>query len=128
MLAHAAWGQAPPPVDAGRLLDQQRRTITPASVTLSTSNVSKTYDGTTSATGVATVTSGTLFARDALSGGSFAFTNKNVGAGNKTVTATGITVSDGNGGGNYTVSYANNNTSTITPAALTVTAPTVTKT
>ena len=103
-------------------------TITPTSLTLSTSNVSKTYDGTTNATGVAAVASGTLFAGDTLTGGTFAFTNKNVGAANKTVTASGVTVADGNSGGNYTVSYANNNTSTITPAALTVTAPTVTKT
>src|SRR5271155_5124124 len=39
----------------------------------------------------------------------------------------GVAVSDGNGGGIYTVAYAANTTSTITPAALTVSAGPVTK-
>ena len=43
-------------------------------------------------------------AADAISGGTFAFTDANAGAGNKTVTTTGVTLSDGNLGGNYTVS------------------------
>src|SRR5262249_5317425 len=51
--------------------------------------------------------------------------NKNVGAGNKTVTVGGGTVNDGNSGGNYTLSYLNNTTSTITPKALTVSGLTV---
>ncbi|MDO8810658.1 MAG: beta-propeller fold lactonase family protein, partial [Gallionella sp.] len=100
----------------------QTATITAAAITLSTGNVSKTYDGLLTAAGVATVTGGTLFSGDTLSGGTFAFTDKNVGSGNKTVTATGITVNDGNSGGNYSVSYASNTTSTITARALTVTA------
>ena len=87
--------------------------ITPASITLSTSNVSKTYDNTSAASGVASVASGTLFSGDTLSGGTFAFTNVNVGAGNKVVSASGIMLNDGNGGANYSVSYANNTTSTI---------------
>src|SRR5699024_9531806 len=64
----------------------------------------------------------TLFRTDSISGGNFAYTDPNMGIGNKTVTVGGVTVSDGNSGGNYTVSYANNTTSTINPAALTVTA------
>ncbi|TXT33083.1 MAG: hypothetical protein FD135_5557 [Comamonadaceae bacterium] len=79
-----------------------------ANLTLSTSNVSKTYDGGLSASGSAMVSSGTLFGSDSISGGTFAFTNKNVGSSNKSVTTTGVTVNDGNGGGNYNVTYANN--------------------
>jgi hypothetical protein len=95
-------------------------TISQANLTLSTSNVSKTYDGSLIAAGTATVTSGTLFGSDAISGGTFAFIDKNVGSGNKTVTASGITVTDGNSGGNYNVSYADNTASTIVAKALTV--------
>lgn len=94
--------------------------VNKADLAISTSNVSKTYDGVLSAVGTATVNSGTLFGSDAISGGTFAFTDKNVGSGNKTVTATGVTVSDGNNGGNYNVSYADNTTSTIVPKVLTV--------
>jgi hypothetical protein len=101
-------------------------TINRANITLASNNVIKTYDGTLSANGSATLAAGSLFnnvsngnAHDALSGGSFAFTNANAGAGNKTVTASGVTVNDGNAGGNYTVTYANNTTSTINAAPLT---------
>jgi hypothetical protein len=101
--------------------------ITVASLTLSISNVSKTYSGNTTAVGTATVTGGTLFSGDTLSGGSFAFTNPNAGSGNKTVTVSGITISDGNGGANYTVGYASNTTSTITPLSITVAASAASK-
>jgi hypothetical protein len=94
-------------------------TVNKADLTLSTSNVTKTYDGTLAASGTATVTSGTLFGTDVLSGGTFAFTDKNVGS-NKTVTITGVTLLDGNGGGNYNITYADNNASAITPKALAV--------
>src|SRR5690606_29343038 len=87
-------------------------------ITLSTSDVVKTYDGTLSANGLATVTAGQLFGTDALSGGTFAFTDRNAGT-NKTVTVSGVTVDDGNGGNNYVVTYVNNTTSTITPASIT---------
>lgn len=102
-------------------------TINRANLTLSTSDVTKTYDGTLSAAGSANVVSGTLFTnasnggvQDSLSGGTFAFTDKNAGNANKMVTASGITVNDGNGGANYNVSYANNTTSTIDRAPLTL--------
>lgn len=101
--------------------------IFPAPVTLASSTVDKPYDGTVSAPGTATVSTGTLFGGDTLSGGTFTFTDKNAGPG-KTVTAAGVTVADGNGGGNYIVSYADNTNSSITPAVLTVTAPTISKT
>ena len=107
--------------------------ITPAPLTVTTSNVVKTYDGTLSVVGAATapaltVTSGTLYANasnggatDSLSGGTFAFTNANAGAGNKTVTVSNATVTDGNGGGNYAITYVNNTTSTINTATPTLT-------
>ena len=114
--------------------------ITPAALTLSTSNVVKTYDGSLSVVGATTapaltVTSGTLYANasnggvtDSVSGGTFAFTNANAGVGNKAVAVSNATVTDGNGGGNYTVSYANNTNSTINPAALTLSTSNVVKT
>lgn len=91
-------------------------TIAPASLTISTSDVSKTYDGTTSANGTAIVTGGQLHGSDSISGGSFAYTDPDVGT-NKTVTVSGVTVNDGNGGGNYAVSYASNTHSEIVAAS-----------
>src|SRR5690606_19036893 len=102
-------------------------TIEPAAITLSSSDVVKTYDGTLSANGVATITAGQLFGTDTLSGGTFAFTDPNAGS-TKTATASGVTINDGNGGNNYAVTYVHNTTSTITPASLTVTANDLTRT
>ena len=103
-------------------------TINKAPLTISTTDVTKTYDGTLGMTGDATgqgaVTSDPLYfnetsgIQDFLSGGTFAFTDKNVGSGNKTVTTSGVTVTDGSG--NYNVSYASNTHSTINPADLTL--------
>jgi hypothetical protein len=94
--------------------------ITQAALTLTTDDVSKVYDGNTTAAGTAEVSSGTVFAGDTISGGSFTYTDENAGAGNRTVTTSGVTVSDGNGGANYSISYADNTTSTISPKALSV--------
>ncbi|MBB5886707.1 filamentous hemagglutinin N-terminal domain-containing protein [Xanthomonas sp. LMG 8992] len=90
-----------------------------AALTVSSSNVSKTYDGGLSAIGTAVVSGGTLFGSDTLSGGNFSFTDKNVGIG-KHVTIDGVTVSDGNSGGNYAVTYVDNSSSTITARGVTV--------
>jgi filamentous hemagglutinin family protein len=102
--------------------------ITQAQLTLSSNNVTKSYDGDLSAAGKATVSKGTLFAGDTLTGGIFAFTDKNVGNGNKTVATSAVTVGDGTNNANYNVSYANNTTSAITPKALTVDASAINKT
>jgi trimeric autotransporter adhesin len=99
-------------------IDNNSSTINRAAIELTTSNVTKTYDGTLSANGSATVKTGTVFSGDSLSGGSFAFTDKNFGAGNKIVTTSGVTVGDGTNNSNYEVSYANNTTSTINKATL----------
>ena len=118
------------------LLDGSRTaTITPASLTLTTSDVVKTYDGGLSVadarvTAAPIVKAGSntqLFGLDSVSGGSYAFTSARAGSGNRTVTVAGVTVNDGNNGQNYAVTYASNTTSTIDPKALTVTALSQTK-
>jgi hypothetical protein len=101
--------------------------ISQANLTVGTGNVTKTYDGSLSAAGAVTVTAGTLFSGDSLTGGTFAFTDKNAGTGNKTVTTSGVTVGDGVNNANYNVTYASNTTSTINKADLTVTATGVNK-
>ena len=104
-------------------------TVGKASLTVSTGPVTKTYDGSLAATGAAMVAGGTqLFGSDSLAGGTFAFTNANVGTGNKTVNVSGVTVNDGNSGNNYLVSYLSNAASTINPAAITVSANNAVKT
>jgi filamentous hemagglutinin family protein len=102
--------------------------IEKASIRVGTGDVVKTYDGGLSALGTAAVVGGSLFGSDSLAGGSFAFTDKNAGIGNKTVTTSGVTVNDGNGGLNYSVTYADNTTSTITRAGLALRANNVVKT
>jgi filamentous hemagglutinin family protein len=95
--------------------------INQAAVTLFAAPVDKTYDGTTTAFGAVIIGSGTIFSGDSLSG-SLAYTDKNVGAGDKTVTAGGMSIDDGNGGNNYNITYVDNTTSTITQANLQLTA------
>ncbi|HEV7951410.1 MAG TPA: YDG domain-containing protein, partial [Glaciihabitans sp.] len=95
--------------------------ITPASLTVTANSATKTYDGGLTAATTAMVSSGTLFGSDALSGGTFAYTDKNVGSGNKTVTATGVTAGNGVNNGNYNVSYVDNTTSTINAYAVSLT-------
>jgi len=99
--------------------DAASLTINKASLTLGTNDVTKTYDGTLDAHGHAIVIGGQLYGDDAISGGHFAFTNKNAGTG-KTVTVSGVTVDDGNGGDNYAIHYVDNTHSTIDPKAITV--------
>jgi hypothetical protein len=105
--------------------------VTPASLTITISDVIKTYDATTSAQGTAVVASNSgtqLFESDTLFGGSFAFDNKHVSRdettravlSNKSVTVSGVTVNDGNDGLNYQVTYLENTTSRIDPATLQV--------
>ncbi|WP_090143255.1 YDG domain-containing protein, partial [Limnohabitans sp. DM1] len=103
--------------------------ITPAALKLTSSDVTKVYDRTTSANGTALVTQGTqLYASDSITGGTFSFNDKNVGAGNKVVSVSAVTINDGNNGGNYSVTYVDNTTSTITPKSLTASFSAVSKT
>jgi hypothetical protein len=107
--------------------DNSNSSIDKANLVISTNNVTKTYDGTTSAKGSAVATAGTqVFAGDTLTGGIFAFTDKNAGT-DKTVTTAGVTVNDGNGGDNYNISYADNVNSIINKRLLTISATAVNK-
>jgi filamentous hemagglutinin family protein len=106
-------------------------TINPEDITITTGDVTKIYDGNTNVeeTPSLIVTEGTLYknqsnegAQDTLASGTYAYTDPNAGTGDKTVVASGVTAVDGNSGSNYTIHYANNTTSTISQADLTVTA------
>ncbi|MDD4980575.1 MAG: YDG domain-containing protein, partial [Candidatus Omnitrophica bacterium] len=88
--------------------------ITQKSLTVTAVTDTKAYDDTTSSTGVPTITSGSLASGDTATW-TQTFDNKNVGTG-KTLTPAG-TVNDGNGGLNYNVTFVNNTTGVITPAA-----------
>ena len=113
-------------------IDNTSSTISKAALTVTAAQVSKTYDGSTTATGDATV--GTLAGEgageEASTTASLAFTDKNAGS-NKTVRASGLKIKDSDGAdvtGNYDISYIDNTTSTISKAALSVTAAQVSKT
>ncbi|SIS42602.1 YDG domain-containing protein [Neptunomonas antarctica] len=105
-------------------------TVTAAPLEVTANSVTKIYDGKLTTDGGAIVTGGTLYTNagngnttpDRLSGGSFAFTDKNAGTGNKTVAVSGMTLNDGNNGNNYAITYVDNNTSTINPAVVTLSA------
>jgi filamentous hemagglutinin family protein len=99
-------------------------TITPAPLTISAVTDSKVYDGEASSSGTPGVTG--LVEGDSVSSLTQSFDSKN--AGHRTITVDGgYTVSDGNDGGNYTVTLVSA-TGTITPATLTLSAVSDTKT
>jgi hypothetical protein len=101
-------------------------TITPAALTITAVTDTKTYNGTLGSAQIPTV--GTLYGGDAVTGLAQSFASKNVlGANGSTLVATAYTVSDGNGGADYTVTTETAN-GTITPAVLTISAATDTKT
>jgi hypothetical protein len=96
-------------------------TLNKADLTVTANAVTKTYDGTLTATGSGTV--GTLAGSgDSVNAaGSQAFTDKNYGIANKTVKASGVTVKDASNAdmtANYNIKYVDNTTSTINKAAL----------
>ena len=114
-------------------IDNMVSTITAAAlnVSVTANTVTKTYDGTTTATGTGTVGTIAGVGDSVLSAGIQAFLDKNVGIGNKTVRASGVTIQDATNTdvtGNYTITYTDNFISTINQAALAVTANAVTKT
>ena len=91
---------------------------------------SKTYDGQLSATGQGT-RSALVIGDSVNSVGSEAFLNKNVGTGTKVVRASGVTIKDAANAdmsANYAIAYVDNTASTISKAALTVTATAASKT
>ncbi len=108
--------------------------IDKANVTLTAKDVTKTYDGTTDVTGGTLVEySGTIFASDILSGGAFAFEDKNAGK-NKTVKVSSgsARITDKDTGadtsGNYNITYEDNTTSTIKAKEITASFAAISKT
>jgi hypothetical protein len=100
-------------------------TITTRAITVTAGSDTRGYDGTTSSTGVPTITFGTLAAGD-----SVVWTqtfNTKTAETNKTLMPAG-TVNDGNNGENYIVTYASVDTGVITARSITVTAVTDSKT
>ncbi len=93
-------------------------TISPLAITVTAASDTKTYDGTTTSTGVPTITSGGLAAGDTTTTFTQAFASRNAGPEN--LTASGL-VNDGNGGNNYSYTFVPA-AGTITPLAITVTA------
>lgn len=100
--------------------------ITPAALTLTAASDTRTYDATTGSAAIPTTTG--LLGTDTVSGLSQSYDNKNVGTGKTLSVNAGYVVNDGNGGKDYTVTVINNTTGAITPATLTLTASTNSKT
>ncbi|WP_367118085.1 beta strand repeat-containing protein [Pediococcus ethanolidurans] len=105
-------------------------TITKATTTADLSNTGFTYDGTTEASdaGLTATVNGTTVALDS-SDITFTKGNDSSNAGSYTFTlnATGLAKVQNAAGGNYTVSLGADGTITIDKAAVTITAPTVSK-
>ena len=108
-------------------VDNTAGTINKAAITVTAATNTKTYDGTTSAAALGTITSGSLGTGDTATWTEF-YSNKNFGVGNKTLTASSDVVNDGNSGNNYTYTFVDNTGGTINKAPITVTASTNTKT
>lgn len=88
-------------------------------ITVAAVNATKTYDGTTVASGIPAVTP-SLSADDTATLLSQSYQNPDAGNGNKVIVPV-IAINDGNGGENYAVTYLNYLTGTILPAPATVT-------
>ncbi len=97
-------------------------TITQKPITVTAIPFTKTYDGTTAATGAVPTNSG-LATGDTLTTFIEAYSDKNFGVGTKTLTPSGL-VTDGNNGLNYLYTYTPVATGTINKKAVTVTAVT----
>ena len=97
--------------------------IAQKAITLTAPTLTKVYDGgtayTTTAGNLASLTS-SLVGSDTVTAATLAYTDKNVGAGNRTVDLSGVAINDGNNGNNYVVTLASNAVSTITPRTITV--------
>lgn len=99
--------------------------INQRAITVTAQSDSKTYDSTTAASTAPTITSGSLAGSDT-SSFTQTYDTQHVGS-NKTLTPSG-SVSDGNSGANYSITFVPDTVGTITPASLTITAQTNTKT
>ena len=94
-------------------------TITPLPLTVAAVSASKTYDRTTSAAGMPTLTPA-LATGDTTSILGQAFQDAGAGVGNKVIVPS-ITINDGNGGANYSLSLTNFTAGTITKATAAIT-------
>ena len=106
--------------------------INKADLTVTASQATKTYDGTTNAPGTGSVgaIAGAGAGESVNTAGSQAYVDKNQGRG-KTVRASGVTIKDTGGvdvSDNYKINYVDNTSSVINKADLTVTASQATKT
>ena len=106
--------------------------ITAKELTVTFGDISKTYDGTTSATAGEGTLSGGIISGDTVTldtaGITAEYADKNAGTGNKTVNYSGIALT-GTDAGNYSIAEtAQNTTSTIDPKKLTVTFAEISKT
>jgi hypothetical protein len=90
--------------------------ITVRAITVTAQSNAKTYDHTTDAAAVPTITNGTLATGDSANF-TESYDTKNVGTG-KTLTPGG-SISDGNGGANYEVTFSNDTTGIITAQTVT---------
>jgi len=99
--------------------------INARSLTITAQTNTKTYDGTSSAAAIPSITSGVVQGAD-VANFTEAYNNKNAGTG-KTLTPGG-NVTDGNNGNNYTYTFVNDVTGVINARVLTITAQTNTKT
>ncbi len=106
--------------------------ITAKELIVTFGDISKTYDGTTSATAGEGTLSGGIISGDTVTldtaGITAEYADKNAGTGNKTVNYSGIALT-GTDAGNYSIAEtAQNTTSTIDPKKLTVTFAEISKT
>ncbi|MCE9611135.1 MAG: DUF6288 domain-containing protein [Chthoniobacter sp.] len=93
--------------------------VTPLPLTVAAVSVTKTYDGSTAAAGIPTVTP-PLASGDTTTFLAQAFQDAAAGTGNKVIIPT-ITIDDGNGGANYAPTLTNCTTGTIEKATASVT-------
>ena len=96
--------------------------ITQKALTVTASSQSRGYDGGTTVSNASGFTTSGLVAGENISAVTLAYTDKNVGAGTKTIVVNGAVAGAGTLVGNYNITYVSNTSSTITAKALTITA------
>ena len=89
--------------------------VTPAPLTIMAVTNTKTYDSTTSAAAIPTVSG--LKGNDTVTGLAEVYADRNAGS-SKALSVSAYTVNDGNGGSNYTVTTVNNTTGVINAAPI----------
>ncbi len=98
--------------------------ISPAPLTITPTTNTKTYDSTTSAAAIPTVSG--LYGNDAVISLAEVYASANAGL-SRALSIAAYAINDGNGGNNYVVTTVTNNLGLTNPAALTITALTNTK-